>query len=323
MKAITYRKYGGPEVMKMEELSIAEPGPKEILVKVKNAAVNPFDWRFLRGKPFLARMSSGLLKPKQPILGADLSGIVEKVGSEVTRFEAGDAIMAEAGHGGFGQYAVVREDLAVKKPNELSFPEAAALPMVSLTALKGINDLVTLKPGQKVLINGASGGIGTIAVQFAHFKGTHVTAVCSGRNSELVLSLGADKIIDYTKDPLRNSGGQWDIILDTVGNIPLNIMLNLLNPLGCGVVAGFTTMGNMLPYMLKNGKTQSHGKSVLIVNFEPAAEELQVVADLAAQGTIKAVIDRFYSLEQVPEAIAYSETKRARGKILIDVDGAK
>lgn len=308
MKAVCYEKYGSPEVLEYKEWDLSPLKDSQIEVQVKAASVNPYDWRFLRGKPFLARLTAGLFKPKNQILGADLSGVVTRIGSKVTRFKPGDEVMAEPGKGAFAEFCHMEEDQAVKKPLNIDYKEAAAMPMVGMTAVNGLRALGGIESGKSVLINGASGGIGTIALQLARYVGARVTAVCSTGNRELALSLGADEVIDYKKHSLFDLNQQWDLIFDTVGNIPLKKMLPLLSPDGKAVIAGFTTMGKMIPYMMKKGKKLKEGKSVDVVMFEPGKKELEELADLLEQESIKAVLDRSYPFEEIPQAIAYSET---------------
>lgn len=319
MKAIIYEKYGSPEVLKIADIEKPVPGKNQIQVQVKAASVNPFDWRYMRGKPFLARLDGGLWKPKNTTLGADLSGVVTEIGTGITRFKVGDFVMAEPEKGAFAEFCLVDEDAAVHKPENLSFSQAAAMPMVGLTALKGLKDYGRITSDQKVLINGASGGIGSVAVQMAKHFGARVTGVCSNRNTELVLSLGAHEVIDYTRESLQDFYQQWDLIFDTVGNIPIKEVLPLLEKGGTAVIAGFTTMGNMLPYMMKKGKTLKGDKGVEVVEYKVNGEDLNRLAELLKAESVKAVLDKSFSLDQVPEAIAYSETKRARGKIIIEL----
>ena len=218
MKAITYTQYGSPDVLQFIEVEKPAPKDNEVLVKVHAAATNPYDWHMLRGEPFFARFVMGFPKPKNRILGADFAGTVEAVGSSVTQFKPGDAVFGEVGAGAFAELVCVAQDQVALKPANSSFEEAAAVPMVGYTAIQGLRDYGHLQAGQKVLINGASGGIGTFAVQYARSVGAEVTGVCSTRNVELVRSIGADHVVDYTQEDFSKTGQRYDLIFDTVSN---------------------------------------------------------------------------------------------------------
>src|SRR5437868_5948728 len=254
MRAIVYHTYGSPDVLKLEEVQKPVPQDDEVLVQVHAASVNAGDWHLLRAKPFMMRlMGYGLLKPKHTILGSDIAGRVEAVGRNITQFQSGDEVFgntAKYGFGGFAEYVSLPEEALVLKPTTLSFEEAAAVPQAALTALQGLRDKGHIQPGQKVLINGASGGVGTFAVQLAKAFGAEVTAVCSTRNVDRVRSIGADHVIDYTHEDFTRNGRHYDLIFDAVGNRSVSDYKRALNPGGTCVIAGFTRLPRLFEHML-------------------------------------------------------------------------
>ncbi len=257
MKAIVYTKYGSPDVLQLKEVEKPAPKADEVLVKVHAASANPADWHLMRAEPFLARFANGLLKPKNTRLGADVAGSVEAVGSNVTQFKVGDDVFGEMALdtlGCFAEYVCAPEDLVALKPANLTFEQAAAVPLAAFTALQGLRDKGQIRPGQKVLINGASGGVGTFAVQIAKSFGTEVTGVCSTRNVELVRSIGADHVIDYTQVDFTQNGQQYDLIFDAVGNRSVADIRRALSPTGICSVAGFTSLSRLFQVMLLGGK---------------------------------------------------------------------
>ena len=250
MKAIVYHKYGPPDVLELQETKKPSVKEGEVLVKVHAASVNPLDWHILRATPFFARAATGLLKPKHKILGADLAGRVEAVGRNVKQFQPGDEVFGDTfgrlGLGAFAEYVCVPEDGLVLRPTSTTFEETAAVPVAAITALQGLRDKGQIQSGQKVLINGASGGVGTFAVQIAKSFGAEVTGVCSTRNLDMVRSIGADHVIDYTQEDFTKNGQTYDLIYCAVGNRSAADYKRALNPNGICVVAGFTTMFHML-----------------------------------------------------------------------------
>ena len=326
IKAYFYREYGSPDVLRLEEIDKPIPGDNQVLVRVRAAAVNPLDWHYMEGTPYIVRLLEfGLLKPTVPRLGVDMAGQVEAVGKNVTQFKPGDEVFGQR-FGAFGEYVVVREDRAlVLKPAGVTFEQAAALPVAAITALQGLRDKGKLKPGQKVLINGASGGVGTFAVQLAKTMGAEVTGVCSGRNVELVKSLGADHVIDYTKEDYARNGQRYDVMLDNVANHSFSENIRMLNPQGKYVLIGGggpDDQGFIGPLILpikaalmKRFVTQEVGFMVA----EVTKPDLAFLADLVQTGKLKVVIDKTYPLSQLPEAMRYLETGRARGKVVITV----
>jgi len=328
MKAITYTQYGSPDVMQLQEIPQPTPGDNQLLIKIHATAANPSDWRFLRASPFLARLEAGLFKPKNNILGFDIAGVVEAVGKNARQFKVGDAVFGDISTfafsgGGFAEYAAVPEEAVILKPPALSFEQAAALPLAGITALQGLRDYGHLQNGEKVLINGASGGVGTFAVQIAKALGAEVTGVCSTRNLDLVRSLGADAVIDYTQADFTHSGQQYDLIFDMVGNRKIGDLKRVLRQDGRCVVGGFTTMGHLFHVMLV-GAWVSRGSSQKFSQMPSAKAnqpDLLFLKELAETGKITPVIDRTYPLEETPDAIRYLETSRARGKVVVMVGG--
>ncbi len=249
MKAIVYTKYGPPEVLQLKEVAKPVPKDNQVLVKVHAASANALDWHFMRGAPFLARLAGGLRKPKDPRLGADFAGRVEAVGTNVTQFQPGDEVFG-AETGSFAEYASVPENTLALKPTKSSFEEAAAIPVAAITALQGLRDKGQIQSRQKVLVNGASGGVGTFAVQIAKSFGTEVTGVCSTRNLDLVRSIGADHVIDYTQADFTKNGQHYDLIYDAVGNRSVSDYKRALNPNGTCVIAGFQNLPRLFEHMV-------------------------------------------------------------------------
>ena len=323
MRAIFYHTYGSPDVLKFEEVEKPTPQDDEVLVKVSAASVNALDWHLLRADPFLARLNMGLLKPKHQILGADVAGRVEAVGQNVKQLRPGDEVFGdifETGLGGFAEYTKAQEDAWVLKPAKISFEEAAVVPVAALTALQGLRDKGQIKPGQKVLINGASGGVGTFAVQIAKALGAEVTAVCSTGNVELVRSLGADQVIDYTKEDFTKKGQQYDLILAVNGYHPILDYKRALSPNGRYVMTG----GSMAQFFeaIALGPVISMTGSKKMGNFLAKANhnDLVFIKGLLEAGKVKPVIDRRYPLSEVADAIRYVEAGHAQGKVVITVD---
>jgi NADPH:quinone reductase-like Zn-dependent oxidoreductase len=321
MKAIVYRKNGPPEVLALEEIERPAPGAREVLIKVHAAAVNPLDCHLLKGGPALMKLLMGGGKLKRP--GVDVAGLVEAVGQGVTQFKPGDAVFG-CGKGAFAEYAIAAESALATKPDIVTFEDAAAAPIAALTALQGLRDKGKLQAGQNVLINGASGGVGTFAVQFARNFGAHVTAVCSARNAELVRSLGAERTIDYAKEDFADGQTRYDLIFDLAGNHSLSACKRVLTPqgilVGGGILDGPKSMlamfGGLLATLL-----QSQFSRQKFTTFMAKAnrEDLTLIGELLATGKLKSVIEKKYGLDAVPEAMRYQGTWRVRGKLVICV----
>ena len=326
MKAIVYEKYGSPDVLELKEVEKPTPKDDEVLIKVHAASANPADWHLLRATPFFARLMVGLLKPKYKILGSDIAGRVEAVGRNVKQFQPGDEVFGDkfaCGWGGFAEYVRVAEDRLVLKPANLTFEAAAAVPLAAFTALQGLRDKGQIQSGQKVLINGASGGVGTFAVQIAKSFGAEVTGVCSTRNLDMVRSIGADHVIDYTQEDFTKNGQTYDLIYCAVGNRSAADYKRALNPNGICVVAGFTTMSHMLFQVLFLGAWVSMTGSKKIGamgTVKPNKEDLVFIKELLETGKVGPVIDRRYPLSETAEAIRYLEEGRAQGKVVITVE---
>jgi NADPH:quinone reductase-like Zn-dependent oxidoreductase len=321
MKAILYTKYGSPDVLRLTEIEKPVPSEDQLLVKVMAASANPLDWRRLRAKPFLVRLGEGFFAPKNPKLGADVAGRVEAVGANVTEFKPGDEVFGSVGAGGFAEYVCVREKNLSLKPPHVSFEAAAAAPVVGFTALQGLRDTGQIRAGQKVLINGAAGGIGTFAVQIAKSYGTEVAGVCSTRNLELVRSIGADHVVDYTREDFTRNGRHYDLIYDAIGNRSVLDFRRALAPQGICVVAGFTTVPRLLEHgLLGPLLSKSGGKRVgLMATAKTTKEDLLVLKELLETGKVVPVIDRCYPLSETAEALRYLEKGHARGKVIITV----
>jgi len=324
MKAIVYETYGPPEVLHLQDVETPSPKDNEVLVRVHAASVNAADWRLMGADPFLVRFHAGLLKPtKFRILGADIAGRVEAVGRNVDRFRPGDEVFGDvfaSGFGGFAEYKCARESELVLKPANLSFAEAAVVPLAAVTALHGLRDKGRIQPGQKVLINGASGGVGTFAVQLAKYFGAEVTAVCSTGKVDLARTLGADQVIDYTQEDFTKSGRQYDLILAVNGNRSIFEYKRALTPKGAYVMAGGNT-GQLFQALLLGPLLTLVGKQKMgALTSTPNQKDLLFIKELLESGKIRPVIDRRYPLSEVPEAIRYLEEGHAKGKVVITLE---
>jgi NADPH:quinone reductase-like Zn-dependent oxidoreductase len=324
VKAIVCRKYGSPDVLRFEEVAKPVPGDGEVLVKIHAASVNAYDWHLLTADIFLVRfMGGGLLRPKNAIPGVDIAGRIEAVGSNVKRFGNGDEVFGDisaCGAGGFAEYASVPESLLAFKPTTLSFEESAAVPMAALTALQGLRDRGKIRPGQKVLIQGASGGVGTFAVQIAKSFGAEVTAVCSTRNLDQARSIGADHVIDYTRDDFTRNGRRYDQIFAANGYHPLPAYKRALSPQGTYVMAGGSMAQIFQAMLLGSWMSNTGGRKMGCVSARPNLEDLAFVKDLLEAGKVVPVIDRRYALSEAAEALRYLGEGHARGKIVITVE---
>src|SRR2546430_9679876 len=319
MKAIVYTHYGSPDVLQFKETEKPVPNAGEILVKIYAASANPLDWHLMRGAPFLARLEGGLRKPKDPRFGADLAGRVEAVGSTVTQFQLGDEVFG-AWTGSFAEYATVPETRVALKPANRSFEEAAAIPVAAITALQGLRDTGHIHTGQKVLINGASGGVGSFAVQIAKSFGAEVTGVCSTRNLDMVRSIGADHVIDYTQEDFTRNGQRYDLILAVNGYHSISDYKRALNPEGVYVMTGGSNaqlfQAMLLGPVISRTGRQKMGNSA----HKPNKKDLIFMKELIEAGKVTPVIDRRFPLRDVPEAIRYLEEGQAKGKVVIMLD---
>ncbi len=312
MKAIVFAKYGSPDVLQLKEVEKPVPQDNEVLIKIHASSINPFDWRTMRAKPFFIRLKEGLLKPKNKRLGADFSGQIEAVGRKAKQFQPGDKVFGICS-GAFAEYVCVPEDEIALKPAGATFEEAAALPIAAITALQGLRDKGQLQPGQQVLINGASGGVGTFAVQIAKSFGAEVTGVCSTKKLALVSSIGADHVIDYTKENFTQNGQCYDLIFDAAAYHSLSDYQRALSPQGVYVWIG-GSLAMILKIML------SRSKKFTLLSAKKNKKDFNLLKELFETGQVKAVIDRSYPLREVAEAIRYLEAGKARGKVVITVE---
>jgi NADPH:quinone reductase-like Zn-dependent oxidoreductase len=322
VKAIVYTKYGSPDVLHLTEVEKPNPGDDEVLVRVHAVSINAMDWHLMRGKPYFARfMIGGFRKPKNPVLGSDIAGRVEAIGKNVTQFQPGDEVFTAAGEGGFAEYLSVREKALVPKPANVSFEAAAAIPVAGVTALQALRDKGQVQPGQKVLINGASGGVGTFAVQLAKSFGAEVTGVCSTRNLDMARSIGADHVIDYTQEDFTRNGRQYDLIVDIAASRSVSDYKRALSPGGICVVAGFSTLSHMLRSVLM-GALASRTGSKKFVRFlaKMSRKDIVLLKELLEAGKVVPVIDRRYPLSEVAQAMRYFGEEHARGKVIITVE---
>jgi NADPH:quinone reductase-like Zn-dependent oxidoreductase len=325
MKAIVQEAYGSPDVLEFRDINKPVIGANDVLIRVRAAGVNPADWAIVGGLPYIARPVYGMGKPKNPVRGTDVAGEVEAVGASVTRFRLGDEVFGWSGHlgGAFAEYASVSEDALVTKPSKLTFEQAAALPMAGTVALLAVRDHGKVQAGQRVLVNGASGGIGTFAVQIAKSLGAHVTGVTSTKNVDLVRSIGADEVIDYTKVDFTRTGQRYDFILDNVANRSLSDLRRALTPKGTLVPngGGFEHRWVAGAGRLISAKVSFMFGSQSLGTFiaSPKQENLVVLRDFIEAGKVIPVIDRTYSLNETADAVRYVGKGHAQGKVVITV----
>lgn len=320
MKAIVYTKYGPPDVLELQEIDKPVPNDDDVLVKVHAASINFGDTALVRGKPFMIRlMGYGVVKPKYQIVGTDIAGQVEAVGLNIKQFQAGDEVFGDIGDcglGAFAEYVSVPESALTSKPVNMSFEEAASVPQAAVVALQGLRNEGQIQGGQKVLINGASGGIGTFAVQIAKSYGTEVTGVCSTRNVDLVRSIGADHVIDYTQQDFTQNGHRYDLIFDIAANRSVSDNLRGLSPTGIYVACAFNPSSLFLGPMM----SRKAGKKVRQLSHKPNADDLVFMKELLESGKVVPVIDRCYPLRDVPDAVRYLEKGQHHGKVVITMD---
>ena len=324
MKAIIYRKYGSPDRLELQEVDepVVEDG--EVLVRVLGAAVNPGDWDLLHGTPYVLRPTSGLRRPRNKVLGLAVAGRVKAVADNVSKFQPGDEVYAEISKGGFAEYASVSQDALALKPSNLTFGQAAAVPVAGVTAWQGLREVGRVRPGQKVLINGASGGVGTFAVQVAKAFGADVTGVCSTANVDLVRSIGADHVIDYTREDFTRSGQQYDLIFDNVGNRSLPALRRALSPKGMLIPNSNKGGGRWFGAFLGRAFKALLLSPFVSQRLRPFAatgkrEDLVVLTELIEAGKVVPVIDRTYPLNETPAALSHYGGGHARGKVIIAV----
>ncbi len=323
MRAATYDTFGAPDVLRIGDVVVPQPGPGQVLVRVRAAAANPWDWHFLRGLPYIARLNgAGIRHPKHQILGGDVAGEVVAVGEGATRFAVGDHVFGFIEFGAFAEYAVAPESLLAAAPANVTFEQAAGVPLAATTALQGLRDAGAIRAGDRVLVIGASGGVGTFAVQLAKRFGAHVTAVVSGRNASLVRALGADRVIDYTREDVTAGDDRFDLVLQLAGTASASALARVLAPGGRLVMSADAPnrwvgpMGRMIRGLLLG---RIHGQSIAVLTAKWNAVDLTFLAGLLDAGDIVPVIDSTFPLADLADAIRYVESGRARGKVLISV----
>ena len=324
MKAAIYTQYGPADVIQIREVEPPIPRNNEVLIKVRAASVNPYDWHFLRGRPYFLRLMAGLRKPKDLRLGVDVAGEVQTTGSGVSKFNPGEHIFGTC-RGAFAEYVCTPESSVVKKPESMTFEQAASIPIAGLTALQSLRDKGRLQPGQKVLVNGAAGGVGTFAVQIAKSFGAEVTGVCSTRNVGLVRSLGADRVVDYTRENFTRSPQRFDVVLDLVANHSFRAFTRVITPKGIYIGAGgggpeirwgISILARMIAGLVM-APFVSQKLVTIFANLK--AEDLEAIGQLIEAGKVTPVIDRCYPLSEVPNAIRHLEQGHARGKVIITI----
>jgi NADPH:quinone reductase-like Zn-dependent oxidoreductase len=329
MKAFVLRRYGSPEVLELTDTETPVPADDEVLVRVRATSVNPYDWHFMRGEPYVARLMAGgmgLRAPRLAVLGCDMAGQVEATGKDVTQFSPGDDVFAlmEQG-GGFAEYVTVRESLLAQKPKNLSYEQAAAVPMAAVTALTSLRDTGQLKPGQHVLVNGASGGVGTFAVQIARALGAKVAGVCGPRNLDLVSSIGADEVIDYSTQDFTRTGQRYDLLLDIAGTRSAAACRRTLTPKGTLVVVGgpagrwLQPVGHLFSMLAVAPLASQRMVMANATGSTAHKQNLMTLTQLIERGQVTPVIDRTYAFGEIPAAITYQEQGHARGKVVVTV----
>lgn len=323
MRAVVYRAYGGPEVLGVEEVVVPAPGDDEVSIRVRAASVNKGDWHLMRGEPALIRLMSGLRRPKLAILGTDVAGTIEAVGAKVTAFEVGDEVFGDlsgSGFGTFAEYVCGRVDALAPKPAGVSFEEAAAVPSAAVTALQAVRDHARVSRGERVLVHGASGGVGTYAVQLAKHFGAEVTGVCRGDKTEAVRVLGADRAIDYTQQDFASEGEQYDAIVDAGAYRSIFDHRRALKPGGRYVLVGGSMRALMQAMTLGPIVSMIGGKTIGNFLVKPNRTDLEFLAGLLESGAVRPVIDRRYGLDDLPEAMRYFEGGGVTGKVVIAID---
>lgn len=325
MKAVVQDRYGPADVLEFRDIDRPVPAGREVLVRVHAASVNAYDWHFMRGDPLIGRAMMGLRRPKARVRGRDFAGTVEAVGAGVTGVAPGDEVYGEA-DGAFAEYVCARDGEVGPKPANLTFEQAAAIPLAGNTALIGLRDVARVQPGQTVLVNGASGGVGTFAVQLGKAYGAEVTAVCSTRNVDLVRSLGADRVVDYTQEDFTLGGKQYDVVLDLVGNRSLGEFRRVLTPTGTlilsggGVYEGGSVVGPMALFLKRRlAAPFARPQQLLEISARQSRANLAALRELAESGRIAPVVERTYPLSEAAEALRYVEVEHARAKIVVTV----
>lgn len=328
MKAFVLHSYGSPEDLQLTDVETPRPRADEVLVRVRATSVQPYDWHHLRGEPYVARLlpgTLGLRKPKISILGADVAGQVEEIGTDVTEFRPGDPVFAMLKQGGFAEYVCVKADRLAPMPANLSFEEAAAVPLAASTALVALRDVGRVESGQRVLVNGAAGGVGTFAIQLAHSFGAHVTGVCSTRNVEIVRSIGADEVVDYTKADFTATGQRYDLLIDVAGSRSAWSCRRVLTGEGTFVAVGgpagrwLQPVGHVFAALATSPLVSQRMAFADVVQTEHIKQNLLTLTEVIERGSVRPVIDRSFPFVEIPSALAYQEEGRARGKVVVTI----
>lgn len=318
MKAYIRNNYGNSDVLKLEDVRMPIPVDHQVLVKVNALSINPAEWHILRGKIWIIRLVNGLFKPKHQILGGDIAGEVVGIGTKVTRLKVGDRVFGRAENTALGEYALLDESKGAMIPTEITYSDGASLPLASMTALDALNQGKGVGQGSKVLINGASGGIGTLAVQIAKSRGAIVHGICSQKNLDLVSELGADHVFDYRKDDFLNLSTKYDMVVDLIGNLNLSQSLDLVVEKGVFVMVGYGGFKSMFSFIVKSISAKS--KKLISIDAKTTTDKLDRIGQLVASGKIKPVIDQVFSFTNLPQAFNYLGSRRAKGKVVINVD---
>jgi NADPH:quinone reductase-like Zn-dependent oxidoreductase len=321
MKAVVYEKYGSPDVLEVREVKKPTPGDDEVLIRIHAVSINDWDWNLLQGTPFVSRLLSGFFRPKQTILGSDIAGRIEAVGKNVERFELGDEVFGDLSGrwGGFAEYVCAPETALALKPPAMTFAEAAAIPQAAMLAVQGLRDRGGIQPGQKLLINGAGGGVGTFAVQIAKLYGVEVTGVDSSAKLELLRSLGFDKVIDYTQEDFTRNGMRYDLILDVKTNRSIFDYVRALSPNGKYVTVGGSMARLLQVVFLSPLISMTSKKAVCLVMLKPN-KDLAYISELFEAGKVKPVIDRLRKLGELPEAMGSFGAGNHKGKVVITLE---
>ncbi len=323
MRAVTQDEFGPPDVLQLQEVEEPDVADDEVLVRVRAASPNPWDWHFMRGMPYIARPTAGWRKPKNKVLGGDVAGVVEAAGKDVTRFGPGDEVFGFVGHGAFADYVSAPQGVLAAKPSTLTFDQAATVPLAGSTALQGLRDVARVQPGQSVLIVGASGGVGTFAIQLAKAYGAYVTGVCSTRNLELVASIGADEVVDYTREDFTRRREKYDVIFQLAGTTSPSACRRVLSRNGTLVLSSGDSPGRFIGPMGRVIRaallSRFVSQSLELLEAKPNAGDLDALRDLIDAGAVTPFVEKTYGLEDVPTAIRHLETGRARGKLVISI----
>lgn len=327
MKAITYNQYGSPDAFCTAELDTPTAGPDEVLIQVKTVGLNAYDWRMLYGKPFPVRFQQGLIRPNNHILGSDISGIIKTVGDAVIGFHPDDEVLCclegagtnRLATGGLAEFVVTKSSTLVRKPNDQSFDQAASLPMAGVTALQAVRDVANVRPGTRVLVNGASGGVGTFVLQIAKMLGAHVTGVCSASHIPTAENIGADHVIDYATQDFTEHGDQYDAIIDVAANRSVHDLRKVIRKGGVIASVGFSTLGRMATTAMAASNKKSSKRVVMVTADNSRTDDLAELVQMVTNGTIQPVIDRTFPIDETARAFRYIKSGHTDGKVIVRV----